>query len=510
MNIAKILSRSGVIYNEQPAVFLADAKVHSYSELAQRCAIIAGKLINEYQLQAGDSVAIISGNCPEYVELCFAIWHSGLVVVPINAKLHVNEFHYILEHSRAKICFVSEKLSSVIKPLLKSINTFDDLMVINSSSYSTLCIGEPFPLCEKHDNDAAWLFYTSGTTGKPKGAMLSHQNLMAMTQCFFSDIDSVNVGDTIIHAAPMSHGSGFYILPYIANGGVNVIPASGGFKEQELHDLLQGHHQVSFFAAPTMVKRWVEFSQEKNSDYSQLKTIIYGGGPMYQKDLANAHQLLGYKLVQMYGMGECPMSICALSKYHHNNIHHCDYSIRLASVGIPMLGMEIKIVDEQGHTLKNNTPGEVLVRGRAVMLGYFNNEKATKETIIDGWLKTGDMAIRNEDGFISFIDRAKDLIISGGSNIYPREVEEILNKHESILEVSVVGKPNREWGEIVVAIVVVKENHYVDAELLDLFCIENMTRFKRPKKYIYIDALPKNNTGKILKNQLREMVANNF
>ena len=505
MNIANLLCRSAYQYDVQPAVALGERVVLNYRELAKKSAIIANNLQENYHLVAGDRVAIVSSNCPQYVELLFAIWHAGLVAVPINSKLHQNEYSYLIEHSGAKVCFVSKKLADTFNDLLTEIESFYFSIVINSPEYSKLSTGLPATLCEKAKNDAAWLFYTSGTTGRPKGAMISHHNLLVMTQGYFSDIDTISAGDCIIHAAPMSHGSGFYILPHIANGGVNVIPESGGFNEKELVDLISCHKSVSMFAAPTMVKRFVKYIEKTPAALNNLKTIVYGGGPMYQNDLALAHQLLGNKLVQMYGQGECPMNICVLTKFHHDNSGHFEYKERLASIGVPMLGVDVKIADEEGVAVSAGDIGEILVRSDAVMLGYFNNSEATDKTICNGWLRTGDMAIQSHDGFISLVDRAKDVIISGGSNIYPREVEEILNNHPHILETSVIGQDDPDWGEIVVAVVVVKPNLSINAVQLDSFCLEHMTRFKRPKAYIFVDVLPKNSTGKILKTELRKM-----
>ncbi len=505
MNIANLLVRSGTIYDTEPAVALAEDITLTYQKLAQRSATIANKLLLKYQLKSGDRVAVISSNCPEYIELLFAIWHAGLIAVPVNSKLHINEFSHILENSGAKLCFANKKLTSSLLGLLDDIPSFRYLIAIDSDEYNYLYQGTLAKLVECLPDDPAWLFYTSGTTGKSKGALLSHKNLFAMTFAYFSDIDAISAGDSIFHAAPMSHGSGFYILPTVANGGINVIPASGAFKEQELLNLLAHYRNVSLFAAPTMVKRWLAFAQHNKKAFGNLKTLIYGGGPMYQQDLASAHQLLGNRLVQMYGQGECPMTICALSKFQHNNNHHPHYKRRLASVGTPMLGIEIEIVGEDGCTVKIGQTGEIVVRGDAVMLGYFNNPEATKNTIIDGWLKTGDMAIQHDDGFITLVDRSKDIIISGGSNIYPREVEEILNQHPDVIETSVFGKNDDDWGEIVIAAIVAKHDSQLCSKTLDDFCLENMTRFKRPKNYIFVEQLPKNNTGKILKTQLRQL-----
>jgi len=506
MNIAHILVNSGKCYGHLPAIAHGNNEWLNYSLLAERCSAMAHQLVSQYHLKAGDHVALIAENCPQYIEICFSLWYAGLVVVPINAKLHPNELHYLLEDCSAKVCFSSKKLAPATSLLVNEIITLQYNIIIGSQQYLALEDSDLHFPCKVSPNDAAWIFYTSGTTGKPKGALLSHQNLFAMVQGYFSDIDKIDPGDSVIHAAPMSHGSGFYILPHVAKGGLNVIPTSGGFSADELTQLIQQYQQPSFFAAPTMVKRLVEYALSSKESYQNLKTIVYGGGPMYQQDLANALAVFSHKLVQMYGQGESPMTICALSKFHHQDIKHPDHVERLASIGLPVLGMEVKLVDSKGLPAEIGCAGEIYVRGKAVMLGYLNNEKASNETLVDGWLKTGDIAVCNKEGFIKLVDRNKDVIISGGSNIYPREVEEVLNRHPAISEASVIGKVDDDWGEVVVAVVVLHANVDINKETLDQFCIEHMTRFKRPKYYHFIDELPKNNTGKILKTTLRNMV----
>jgi long-chain acyl-CoA synthetase len=326
---------------------------------------------------------------------------------------------------------------------------------------------------------------------------------MAALLNYFSDVDGVASGDAIIHAAPMSHGSGFYMLPHVAHGGLNVVPDSGGFDPAEIYELLQVHRGVTMFAAPTMVKRLVEFPGA--ADSSGLKTIVYGGGPMYVADCKAALARFGNKLVQIYGQGESPMTITCLDRALHGDTAHPRYEQRLASVGHAFTGVEVMVADSEDNPLPAGEIGEILVRGDMVMAGYWNNPGASAETLRHGWLHTGDVGSMDTDGFLTLKDRSKDVIISGGSNIYPREVEEVLLRHPALSEVSVVGQADAEWGEIVVAFIVPRGAAPDSAEL-DALCLANIARFKRPKRYVVVDALPKNNTGKVLKTQLRELL----
>ncbi len=353
-------------------------------------------------------------------------------------------------------------------------------------------------------NDVAWLFYTSGTTGRPKGAMLTHRNLMNMTASYLADVDRIAPGDGILHAAPMSHGSGIYVLPHVAKGAVQVIPPSGGFDVPEVLDLIAAWPGLSMFAAPTMVKRLAEHPATARADLRNLKTIVYGGGPMYLADLEKAHDVFGHKLAQIYGQGESPMTITALDKASHAETSHPRYRERLASVGTPQLSVEVRIADADGTTLQTGQPGEVLVRGDAVMRGYWKDPEATSAALRDGWLWTGDMGSMDQDGYLTLRDRSKDLIVSGGSNIYPREVEEVLLQHAAVAEVSVVGRPDAEWGEVVVAFIAPAQGMRPDPAVLDAHCLEYIARYKRPREYQFLATLPKNNYGKVLKTALRK------
>ncbi len=504
MNIAEILRRSSAAYPDQPAI-ISGSNSASYSQLYQRVAAIAYYLRSQLGLSVGERVAIAMDNRVEYIETMFAVWHAGLVAVPINAKLHLSEFEYILKDSEAAVCFTNNKL---YKAFTHSDSALADAVItllnVETSDYCNLAQGEQLAMEPRLENDLAWLFYTSGTTGQPKGAMQSHNNLYGIIRGFLSQVKAVNCGDGIYHGAPMSHGGGYYILPFIAKGGSQLVPESGGFDVPELIDILKNNRNVSFFAAPTMVKRLIEYPEVEASDFDSLDTIIYGGGPMYQAILQHAHQLLGNKLVQIYGQGECPMNISVLDHYQHQALAGSQHQQRLSSVGLPYFGVQIKVVDEAGNALASGVPGEIIVYGETVMLGYWRKPEATEKSLKKGWLYTGDIGYLDEGGFLYLTDRSKDVIISGGSNIYPREVEEVLLKHPQVSEASVIGVADDDWGEIIVAYVASIAGSQLNSEVLEQYCLQNMARFKRPKQYHFIDELPKNSTGKILKTQLRQ------
>ena len=338
--------------------------------------------------------------------------------------------------------------------------------------------------------------------------MISAGNISAMALAYFSDVDEVLPRDAILYAAPMSHGAGIYNFMHVIKGSRHVVPDSQGFDADEILALAPKINNISMFAAPTMVKRLVERAQFTRSTGAGIKTITYAGGPMYVADIIAAVDVLGNKFVQIYGQGECPMGITALRREYVSARDHPKWRERLGSVGVAQSPVSVRIGDKDGKAVPNGEIGEILVSGTTVMTGYWQNPEATATAIRDGWLWTGDMGAMDDDGFVTLHDRSKDMIISGGSNIYPREVEEVLLEMEAVAEVAVVGRTHSEWGEEVVAFVVPASGQQIVTADLDAHCIENIARFKRPKEYQVVPELPKNNYGKVLKAELRQLLIN--
>ncbi|WP_292937061.1 AMP-binding protein [Noviherbaspirillum sp.] len=499
MNLANLLMRIAKRLPERPALAHGNRELYSYRELAHRVCTLSGALRDRFALRHGDRVGLFMHNCPEYLEILYAVWHAGLVAVPINAKLHPKEVQFILDDAGVSLLFVADDLD---------VPTLAEVVSVASAQYRALfAAGAQAAMGPYTPGDLAWLFYTSGTTGKPKGVMLTHDNLLAMTQCYFTDVDTVTMNDSTLYAAPMSHGAGLYNLPHVLAGARHVVPESGGFAAEEIIELGRRYGKLSMFAAPTMVRRLVDHCASHGCDAQGIKTIVYGGGPMYVEDIRRALQVMGQRFVQIYGQGETPMTITALSKFHLAQTEHARYLELLGSVGVAQSAVEVRVVDADGSDVSPGESGEVIVRGPTVMRGYWNNPGATAQALRDGWLYTGDVGAFDDDGFLTLKDRSKDIIISGGSNIYPREVEEVLLMHPAVAEVSVVGRPSAEWGEEVVAFVVCAEGKSVATDELDALCLAHIARFKRPKEYRVVPALPKNNYGKVLKTELRQALA---
>jgi long-chain acyl-CoA synthetase len=499
MNIALWLERAGKSHPARAAAALGERVVLDYGTLAGRAARLAGALRTRCGLGPGERVAIVAKNCVAYLEALYGIWHAGLAAVPVNAKLHGAEIGYILEHSGARACLASPGLDADIAPFAPK--SLERMIVIGSADYERLLAADAIAAVPRAGDDLAWLFYTSGTTGRPKGAMLSHRVLSVMSHAYATEVDPVAPGDAILHAAPMSHGSGLYIMAHVARLGINVVPESGGFEPAEVFRLFDRWPRASMFAAPTMIKRLVDASDD--CDPKNIRTIIWGGAPMYVEDALQALDRFGPRLAQIYGQGESPMTITVLPKEDIAERDHPRWRARLASAGRPYACVEVVVADGEDRPLPAGESGEILCRGDVVMPGYWDNPSASAETLRNGWLHTGDLGAFDADGYLTLKDRSKDVIISGGSNIYPREVEEVLLRHARVREVSVIGRPDREWGEVVVAYVVGD----APSGELDALCLDAIARFKRPKDYVFVDALPKNNYGKILKTELRAMDA---
>jgi len=505
MNLAQSLVRHAQARPHATAVAVGKSAYATYGELARRSGALARALRQNIGLALGDRVAIFMTNCPQYLEVLYACWFGGLVAVPVNAKLHHRELAFILENSGARLCFVTNALAQCACRATSATSPTIPVLMVSGQDYSRFCAGDAMLPVAGRPDDLAWLFYTSGTTGQPKGAMLSHRNLLMMAFSYLADISALTTTDTLLHAAPMSHGSGLYAVPFMMQGGVQVVPESGGFDAVEVFEILSFYRDVSFFAAPTMIKRLVEAAHGKAP--ANPKAIIYGGAPMYVQNCSEALECFGPRLAQIYGQGESPMTITALSQARHMDIAHPRYSDRLASVGVARTGVEVRVADANDNPIETGEIGEVLVRGDTVMAGYWGNEEATNQTLCGGWLHTGDMGIMDDDGFLTLKDRSKDIIISGGSNIYPREIEEVLLLHPQVAEVAIIGRESPEWGEDVIAFIVRQPGSMVSASALDCLCLDHIARFKRPKQYAFVDALPKNNYGKVLKTKLREMAA---
>ncbi len=487
MNLANWLWQTAQARPDLAALILGDRVLCDYRGFVQRVQERAGRLAAS-GVGLGDRVVIYAYNHPDYLVALYAIWWLGAVAVPVNRKLHPVELRWIVENAGARLVIGDQP----------GLDAGPEVSLADAAGASVPVPELPVTMA---DDALAWLFYTSGTTGKPKGVMLTHGILVQMSLCFATDVEALTPEDRLLYAAPASHGAGLYALAGVRAGAGHVFPASQGFDTGEIIDLAAVHGNLVFFAAPTMVKRLVLAAAPHGYRGEGIKTIIYGGGPMYAADIDAALAAFGPRFVQIYGQGECPMTISVLPRDLVADRRHPRADARRASVGYAQAAVEVAILGPDGEALPPGAVGEIGVRGPLVMAGYWRNAQATAMAIRDGWLWTGDLGHLDADGFLYLTDRSKDVIISGGTNIYPREVEEVLLQHPAVREVSVIGARDDDWGEVVVACVVGEAG--LEPAVLDAFCRARMAGFKRPKRYVFLDELPKNAYGKVLKTELR-------
>lgn len=509
MNVGTLLTKAARSAGARLAVAQGSQR-RTYREFNERVNRLANGL-RSLGVRQGDNVALLMYNCPEMLEGLFAAFKLGCGAVPINFRLHPDEFSFIIGHSEATAVILSPEFNESFTEIRSRVPRVDHVLTVADADgelidYETVLAGgsSKFEDASLAPDDVAWLFYTSGTTGRPKGAMLTHRNLLAMSLSFYADMcPSFGRDDATLHVAPLSHGSGLYALPNVGKAAAHIFPESKSFDPEQVLETIEQFRITNFFAAPTIVNRLVSSPNVDRTDLSSLKALIYGGAPMLVEDLVRAIDKLGPCLVQLYGQGETPMTITYLPHLDHPREPTDEQLRRLGSVGLARTNVEVAIFDAQGEETSSGEMGEIVTRSDVVMKGYWRNEAATVEATQNGWLHTGDVGYMDDEGYVFLVERSKDLIISGGENIYPREVEEVLIRHPAVREVAVIGVPDAEWGEAVKAVVALVTGQAVSAAELIEFCKHRVASYKKPKSVDFVDEIPKNNYGKILKKDLR-------
>ena len=494
-NVAATLGQASRRHADHLAVRHGERSL-TYAELDDAVRRFASSLA-AHGLQRGDRVAVYAKNCPEYVIAMYGAFAAGMVFVPVNAKLAGPELEVILESSRARLLVHDPKGAAAVRQV-----TGGDLTTVEVGPEFDRFLADGSGTAQPADveaDDLAWLFYTSGTTGRPKGAMLTHRNLTAMTWLELADVCDYRADDVVLHLAPLSHGGGLYLLGAIARGATNLIPTEASFDPAEaLRTIERERVTVIAFLAPTMIVMLLDADAQVRADTSSLRRAVYGGAPLH---LAHARRMVdrfGTAFVQIYGQGESPMTITYLDLAGAP----VDDAL-LTSAGVPHPGVEVAVLDEADRPVPVGSPGQICVRGDTVMTGYLDNPAATAETLRNGWLHTGDVGRFDEHGRLTLLDRDKDVIISGGTNIYPREVEDALLAHPAVHEVIVFGEHDDVWGESVTAVVVPTPGTAATAEELIDWCRTRIASFKKPKRLVFVEALPTSATGKVLRRELR-------
>ncbi len=495
MNVGAFLTKAARLHPSKLAV--ADGSVRlRYDEMnAEAAAFAAG--LRQRGYERGDRVALFMPNRAELLVALFGLFKGGFIAVPVNAKLHSPELGFIVSHCGARAVVCSAKSRVAVEEALAGSPGVEriDTDAEGPASFRAVVDSGRAHVAEDAEvapDDAAWIFYTSGTTGRPKGAMLTHRNLCASTMNALADVCDFQPEDVVLHVAPLSHGSGLYALPAIARGATNLIPPGGSFDAADvLRTIAREKVTIIAFLAPTMIHMLLE--ADPALEVPTLRLAPYGGAPIDPGLAEAAIRRFGPVFAQLYGQGESPMTITALRPRDH-------HGKALFSAGTVRTDVEVRLVDEAGQPVPDGAEGEICVRGDVVMRGYWNDPSADAKALKGGWLHTGDVG-RFEDGHLYLLSRMNDVIISGGSNIYPREVEDVLMLHPAVREVCVFGEPDAKWGESVIAAVVASVP--VSAEELQELCRQHIASFKKPKRIAFVDALPKNAYGKIVRREVR-------
>ena len=461
-------------------------------------------------LQKGQRISVLLENCLEYMEIHGAAAKAGFILVPLNYSLKGREIGYIINDAESSALIVGKRYVELIRSLAGELQTIRNYISVGQGNedmvdyhqlLSSSTIEEPDS--DISDEDLLYLLYTSGTTGRPKGVMLTHANVIASCTStvigYGIDVSSVNLVVT-----PLYFVGGILLTsyPHFFVGGTNVILEH--FDVAKVFETIQQERVTFTFMAPTMIFRLLEHPDRSLYDISTMKTLIYGGAPMPVEKLKKGIELFGNIFAQGYGLTESSGNVAILRKEEHV-LKGAERELRrLHSFGKEHTNHEIRVVDKKGSKVKPGEIGEIVISGDVVMKGYWKSPKETSQALINNWLHTGDMATVDEDGYIYIVDRKKDMLISGGVNIYPKEIEDVIYEHPSVLEVAVIGVPDEEWGESVKALIVLKGGKQAtEEEIIDL-CKTRLASFKKPKSVEIRDTLPKNPSGKIMKHVLRE------
>ena len=460
-------------------------------------------------IEKGDRVAILSKNSLEYALLYYGAFKAGVVPVPLNYRLAGPEWAYIINDSAAKALIARSDLVQQADKVVGDLTTVKTRIAVDAQppegwqSYESWLAQESGPPSDSyiHDGDDAYIMYTSGTTGHPKGAVLTHHAVTSnLSQ--FATLVRIEFGERYLIVAPMYHAAaGVSFFTVVAQGGTSVIHEE--FDPFAVVDSLANDVHAATLV-PAMIQACLLMVPDvADRNYDKLRLIGYGASPIAEATLRRAMEVFDCEFGQGYGMTETTAVVTLLSQAAHRRALDGEPGLLLAA-GQPVLGTEIRIVNALDEEVPRGEIGEIIARGPQLMRGYLNKPEATETALRGGWMHTGDAGIMDDEGFVYIQDRVKDMVVSGGENVYPREVEEVLFKHEAIADVAVIGVPSEQWGEALLAVVVMKESQQIEADSLIEYCRGKLAGYKIPRQVEFIEELPRNPSGKVLKRQLRE------
>jgi acyl-CoA synthetase (AMP-forming)/AMP-acid ligase II len=507
---ADIIYRNALLRADHE-VFVYGEKRITFSQFNRRINSLIAALYS-LGLKKGDGIGVLSWNCLEYTDIYGAAMKGGFVASPFNPRMQIDELDYIINYSETRVLFVGPEFTAIadqLKPRLKHVMHYISLegkaedMLCHDDLLNQFSQDEPDIIVD--ENDPFVIFYTSGTTGVPRGAVYTHYRKLeeARTKILQAGIQPENIHVMILPLFHIGGWSHFWAFFYV--GATNIIMPQRSFDPRATLQTLQDEKATDIHIVPTHLVGMLALPDIDRYDLSRVKQIWYAASPMPLELLRKGIDRFGPIFGQGYGQSESGPDIAILSTQWHDVLDKSSDEQRvLASCGQPCIWVHARIVDEQGNDAEPHTVGEIIVESKSIMVGYWHMEEETARTLINGWIHTGDMGYYDEKGFIYIVDRKKDVIITGGENVYPREVEEVLYRHPAILEVAVVAAPDDVWVERVHAEIVLKEGQQATADEIVSFCKSNLARYKAPRSVTFVPTLPKNPQGKILKREIRD------
>ena len=513
MNLSHLLRQAARRHGAEIG-FVWGERTWSWAELDRRVDAMAAAL-SAKGIRKGDRVLVQSKNCNQMFESMFACFRLGAVWVPTNFRQTPDEVAYLAQASGAVAMICHSDFPKHAAKARETSSAIRFQISIGCSSmgddYDDLVehhMGQTTPAVAVEHDDPCWFFFTSGTTGRPKAAVLTHgQMAFVITNHLCDLMPGTTNADVSLVVAPLSHGAGIHQLVQVARAAKTVLLASERFDVDEAWSLVEKWRVTNMFTVPTIVKLLTEHPSVDAHDHSSLRYVIYAGAPMYREDQKHALKKLGKVLVQYFGLGEVTGNITVLPPWLHDPEDGPD--VKVGTCGYERTGMQVSIQDDHGREVPVGTTGEICVCGPAVFAGYYENPDANAKAFRDGWFRTGDLGHMDEEGFLFITGRASDMYISGGSNIYPREIEEKILTHPAVAEVAVLGVPDRTWGEAGVAVCALRPGQTLSEGELLAWLDGRIARYKLPKRVLFWDALPKSAYGKITKRTIRAELEEN-
>jgi fatty-acyl-CoA synthase len=509
MNLGHFVTRNARRFPDRPGLVWRDRQ-WTWREIDAAVSALAAGLAARGVVK-GDRILVHSNNCAEMFWSMFAAFRLGAVWVPTNFRLLPDDVSHLAAASGAKAFLCHGDFPQHGEAVAAASRSLEFTWRIGPGIFGEAEVGAvmadhggaPVRDVRVDYHDPCWFFFTSGTTGRSKGAVLTHGQLAFVVTNHLADLmPGTTEDDASLVVAPLSHGAGVHQLVQVSRGVPTILLSSDRFDIDEAFASIERHRVTNLFTVPTILKMMVEHPGVDRYDHSSLRYVIYAGAPMYREDQKTALRKLGPVLVQYFGLGEVTGNITVLPPALHT-IDDGPHA-RIGTCGIERTGMQVQIQDDDGRELAPNETGEICVIGPAVFAGYYDNPEANAKAFRDGWFRTGDLGHMDEEGFVYITGRASDMYISGGSNVYPREIEEKILTHPAVAEVAVVGVPDRVWGEVGVAVCVAREGCAVSEQELAAFLGTRLARYKVPKRFFFFEALPKSGYGKVPKRMVRD------